>query len=119
MEQEIASLCSYAGVAAKCEPYGLFGALLPQGALHRLQRNQHQQVLRPDLRLEVPPTSVRVTGGRRPPAPRPGEQAAAPSAPVPTQYRGSYIAEIKVIGKGASSHYKPGLRAQRGVDKRA
>ena len=119
MEQEIASLCSYAGVPAECEPYGLFGALLPQEALHRLQRNQHQQVLRPDLRLEVPPTSVRVTGGRRPPAPRRGEQAAAPPAPVPTQYSGSYIAEIKVIGKGASSHYKSGLRAQRGVDKRA
>ena len=119
MEQEISSICSYAGVPAECKPYGLFGVLLPQEALHRLQRNQHQQVLRPDLRLEVPSMTVRVTGGRRPPAPRPGEQAAAPPAPVPTQYSGSHIAEIKVVGKGATSHYKPGLRAQRAVDKRA
>ena len=58
-------------------------------------------------------------GGCHPPAPCPGEQAAAPPAPVPTQYSGSHIAEIKVIGKGATSHYKPGLPAQRAVDKRA
>ena len=119
MEQEIASICAYAGVPVECEPYGLFGAFLRQEDLHRLQQHQHQQVLRPDLRLEVPPTTVKVTGGRRPPAPRPGEQTAAPPAPVPTLYSGSFIAEIKIIGKGATSHYKPGVRAQRGVVKRA
>ena len=96
MEQDFASICSYAGIPAECEPYRLFCAWLPQEALHRLQRNQHQQVLRPDLCLEVPSMTVKVTGGRRPPAPCPGEQAAAPPAPVPTQYSGSHIAEIKV-----------------------
>ena len=68
MEQELASICAYSGVPVECEPYGLFGALLQQEDLNRLQQHQHQQVLRPDLRLELPPTTVRVTGGRRPPA---------------------------------------------------
>ena len=67
----------------------------------------------------MPPTTVRVTDGRRTPAPRTGEQVAAPPASVPTLYSGSFIAEIKVIGKGAVSQYKQGVRAQRGVDNRA
>ena len=41
------------------EPYGLFAHLLPQQALHRLQQERRHQVLRPDLRLEVPPVSVK------------------------------------------------------------
>ena len=78
MKQEIASICAYAGVPVECEPYGLFGALKD---LHQLQRHQHQQVLRLDLRLEVPPT--RVTGGLRP-----KEQAVALQITVPTLYSG-------------------------------
>ena len=76
-------------------------------------------MLRPDLRLEVPPTSVKVTAGRRPPAPAPGQVEAAPPAPVSQKFSGSYIAEIKFIGKGVKEHYLPGSRAQRGVDARA
>lgn len=78
MKQEIASICAYAGVPVECEPYGLFGALKD---LHQLQRHQHQQVLRLDLRLEVPPT--RVMGGLRP-----EEQAVALQITVPTLYSG-------------------------------
>ena len=48
MKQEIASICAYAGVPVECEPYGLFGALLQQEDLNRLQQHQHQQVLRLD-----------------------------------------------------------------------
>ena len=119
MEQELASLCAWSGMPAECEPYGLFGHLIPQEALHRLQQNQRTQVLRPDLRLEVPPTTVKVGPARHLPAPQPGEEAAAPPAPVSKLYSGSYIAEVKVVGLGAKSHYKPGTKAQRAVEKRA
>ena len=119
MEQELASLCAWSGMPAECELYGLFGHLIPQEALHRLQQNQRTQVLRPDLRLEVPPTTVKVGPVRHLPAPQPGEEAAAPPAPVSKLYSGSYIAEVKVVGLGAKSHYKPGTKAQRAVEKRA
>jgi hypothetical protein len=132
MEQEIASLCAYAGLPAECEPFGLFGHLLPQQALHRLQQHQKKQVLRPDLRLEVPATKVRLSASgarprRGPPAAGAARAAgapraavpAAPPAPLPINFSGSYIAEIKVIGKGAKDYYKMGTRAQRAVDKRA
>ena len=122
MEQEVASLCAYAGLPAECEPFGLFGHLLPQEALNRLQAHQQRQVLRPDLRLEVPPIKVRHSASRARPrgagAPR-AAVPAAPPAPLSTAYNGSYIAEIKVLGKGASDHYKQGIRAQRAVEKRA
>ena len=116
MEQEVASLCAWAGLPAECEPFGLFGSLLPQQALTRLQQHERSQVLRPDLRLEVPPTTVKVTPGRRPPAPAPGQAAAAPPAPVSQLFSGSYIAKIKFIGKGVKEYYKPGSRAQRGME---
>ena len=54
MAKEVAALCSYAGVMAEREPYGLFGHLLPQEALSSSERNQVSQVLRPDLRMELP-----------------------------------------------------------------
>ena len=53
------------------------------------------------------------------PCPRPGQQAAAPPAPVPKIYSGSFIAEIKIIGKGVKEFYKSGTRAQRAVVARA
>ena len=40
MEQEVAALCAYAGIPAEREPFGLFGHLLPQQALSRLQQHQ-------------------------------------------------------------------------------
>ena len=51
MEHELASICAYAGVPVKCEPYGLFGVLLQPEDLNQLQHHQHQQVLHPDLQL--------------------------------------------------------------------
>ena len=59
MEQEVATLCTYAGVPAERKLFGLFGHLLPQQALSRLQQNQQSQVLRPDLRLDLPPVSIK------------------------------------------------------------
>ena len=59
MEQEVAALCAYAGLPAEREPFGLFGHLLPQQALTRLQQHQRSQVLRPDLRMDIPPVKVR------------------------------------------------------------
>jgi hypothetical protein len=124
IEQELASLCIYAGLPAECEPYGLFGHLLPQQALHQLQRERKHQVLRSDLRLEIPPTTVKVyqhvVPTRAPPTAAGVPTRAPPTAaPVSTHYSGSMIAEIKVIGKGVKSHYKLGTRAARAVDSRA
>ena len=66
----------------------------------RLQANQQRQVLRPDLRLEVPAIKVRHSASRARPrgagAPR-AAVPAAPPAPISTVYDGSYIAEIKVL----------------------
>ena len=50
---------------------------------------------------------------------RANQDAAAPPAPPPPAITGSLIAEVKVIGKGASDRYKRGTRAARAVDKRA
>ena len=110
IEHELAALCNYAELPAECEPYGLFGHLLPQEALHRLQR-QRRQVLRPDLRLEVPPTTIKYTPKKTAAEPRP--------APVSKEYCGSMIAEVKTIGKGVKSWYKVGTTGNRAVDTRA
>ena len=118
MEQEVAALCSYAGLPNERKPFGLFGHLLPQQALTRLQQHQRSQVLRPDLRLDVPPVTVRPpTTTRAQPA---GQGAlAAPPAPLARDFNGSMIAEIKVLGKGVKSYYKSGTRVMRAVDRRA
>ena len=118
MEQELASLCAYAGVPNEREPFGLFGHLIPQQALNNLQQHQRSQVLRPDLRLDVPTTKVRPHTITR--APRPGQAApAAPPAPLTRDFSGSNIAEIKVLGKGVKKYYKSGTRTTRAVDLRA
>ena len=122
MEQEVAALCAYAGLPAEREPFGLFGHLLPQQALTRLQQHQRSQVLRPDLRMDIPPVKVRAPATRqprgRPPAPGQAAPAAAP-APLPLEFSGSHIAEIKVLGKGVKNHYKLGTTGGRAVDSRA
>ena len=106
------------GLPNEREPYGLFGHLIPQQALTRLNQHQRSQVLRPDLRLEVPTITVRPPTTTR--APRPGQAApAAPPAPLTQNYSGSMIAEIKVLGKGVKKHYKTGTRGTRAVDLRA
>ena len=109
VEQELSSLCSYAGLPAESEPYGLFAHLLPQQALHRLQQERRSQVLRPDLRIEVPALTVKVSAGA----------VTAAAAQVSAQFNGSMIAEIKVIGKGVRSYYKLGTSGMRAVDRRA
>ena len=117
VQQELAALCQYAGIPTEVEPYGLFAHLIPQQDLHRLQQGRQHQVLRPDLRLEVPPNTAKAAPAvRRQPA---AQGAAAPPAPPPPAITGSLIAEIKVIGKGASDLYSRGTRAARAVDKRA
>ena len=117
MELEVASLCAYAGIPAEREPFGLFGHLLPQQALSTIQQNQRSQVLRPDIRMDVPNLKV------KPPAtgmPAVGHNnTTAQPAPVSQEYSGSLIAKIKVLGKGVRAHYKPGTRAVRAVDSRA
>ena len=123
VQQELAALCQYAGVTAEVEPYGLFSHLLPQQALHRLEQERRQQVLRPDLRLEVPAVTAKAAPAVRH---HRGDQDSAPPAPPPPQLTGSLIAEIKVCGKGASNLYSRGTKvvdrrgqSTRAVDKRA
>ena len=123
VQQELAALCQYAGVAVEVEPYGLFAHLIPQQALHRLQQERRHQVLRPDLRLEVPPVSLKAV----PVVHRQlTDQDPVLPAPAPPRLVGSLIAEIKVCGKGASNLYSRGTKvldrngqSSRAVDKRA
>jgi len=110
MAHEVAALCRYSGITAEREPFGLFGHLIPQEALSRLQQNQTSQVLRPDLRLEIP------RGRIRPPDRRSKE---AIPADAPRDLVGPTIAEIKIITKGAKAHYGTGARELRAVDRRA
>ena len=49
----------------------------------------------------------------------PGPQATVQPAPISCEYSGSYIAEIKVFGKGAKNHYKLGTKGKRAVVKRS
>ena len=82
MEQEVASLCAYAGLPAEREHFGLFGHLLPQQALTCLQQHQRSQVLLPDLRMDIPPVKVRA------PAPRSGSRPGGSSCtPCPRLHR--------------------------------
>ena len=115
MAQEVAAVCAYERVVAEREPFGLFGHLVPQQALSALQRNQVSQVLRPDLRLEIP------QGRTRPPDGGGGRQQCntAKPAPAPTKYCGPVIAEVKVISKGVKAHYKAGSVGSRAVESRA
>ena len=121
VEQELAALCQYAGVSAEVEPYGLFSHLLPQQAL---QQERQRQVLRPDLRLEVPPVKAKAAPAML--LQTASQGGVAPPAPAPNHLTGSLIAKIKICGKGASNLYSKGSktihregRSTRAVDKRA
>ena len=116
MEREVAALCSYAGLPAEREPFGLFGHLLPQQALNNIQQHKRSQVLQPDLRLDVLAITVCPTNTRTPPG---RGTPAAPPAPLTHDFSGSNIAEIKVLGKGVKKHYKSGTRGTRAVEQRA
>jgi hypothetical protein len=96
VKAEINSLCSYAGLPAECEAYGVFSSLVPQQPLNRLERHRTRQVLRPDFLLQVedPTTGV-------------------------SSYR---VADVKTIGLGAVSYYKPGAECedeQKAVNRRS
>ena len=56
LAKEVSALCNYAGIVSEREPFGLFGYLVPQSALSRLQSSQ---VLRPDHRMELPKRKTR------------------------------------------------------------
>ena len=60
VKAEINSLCSFAGLPAECEAYGVFSNLVPQQPLNRLERYRTKQVLRPDFLFQVtdPTTGV-------------------------------------------------------------
>ena len=107
---------------AEQEPCGLFGHLFPQQALTRLQQHQRSQVLRPDLWMDIPTVKVRTSVASQPRGRplAPGQAApAAPLAPLPLEFSGSHIAEIKVLGKGVKNHYKIRTAGSRVVDSRA
>ena len=113
LAKEVSALCNYAGIVSEREPFGLFGHLVPQSALSRLQQNQSSQVLRPDLRMELPKRKT------RPPDRGRQDDRQAQPAQVSTSVWGLTIAEIKVISKGVKAHYIAGQDRQRAVDKRA
>ena len=113
MEQEVTALCAYTGLPAEREPFGLFGHLLPQQALTQLH-HQQIQVLRPDLRMDIPSIKVRTQPAKARRAP-----GQAVPAPVSLDYSGSHIAEIKVLGKGVKNFYELGTTGEKAVDRRA
>ena len=89
IKQEISNTCTWAGLDAECEPYGLFGHLIPQQPLNRIDRRRAKQVLRPDFKLEL----QTMDGSNE-----------------------SRVADVKTVSCGAPSWYKAGLRA---VERRA
>ena len=84
IKRELNSTCIWAGLDAECEPYGLFGHLIPQQPLNRIDRSRARQVLRPDFKLKLLSTD------------------------------GTYesrVADVKTVSCGAPSWYKVGERA--------
>ena len=77
-------------------------------------------MLRPDLRMDIPPIKVRAQPAKARRAPVPGQAApAAAPAPVSRDYSGSHIAEVKVLGKGVKNFYKLGTTGDKAVDRPA
>ena len=66
VKSEINSLCSYAGLPAECEAYGVFSSLVPQQPLNRLERHRTRQVLRPAARLSSTSTGSSYWRGKLP-----------------------------------------------------
>ena len=77
-EKEINSLCSHADLPAECKAYRVFSNLVP---LNRLERHRTRQVLRPDFLLQVPDPATGVASYQ--------------------------VADVKTIGLGAVSYYRP------------
>ena len=93
VKAEVNALCAYTGLPAECEAYGVFSHLIPQQPLNRLERFRERQVLRPDFILQVPDTATGVNSRR--------------------------VADVKTIGLGAGSYYKPGAEGLRAVERRS
>ena len=83
-----------------------------------MEQHQRSQVLRPDLRMDIPPIKVRAQSAKARRAPGQAAPAKAP-APVSLDYSSSQIAEIKVLGKGVKNFYKLGTTWNKAVDRRA
>merc|ERR1719319_1723467 len=93
VKSEINSLCAFSGLPAKCEAYNVFGHLVPQQPHNRLGGYRARQVLRPDFLLQIPDPATGVVSQR--------------------------VADVKTIGLGAASYYKPGAEGQRAVERRS
>ena len=93
VKAEVNSLCAFAGLPAECEAYNVFGHLVPQQPLNRLEGHRARQVLRPDFLIQVPDPITGVPNLR--------------------------VADVKTIGLGAVSYYKPGAEGTRGVERRS
>ena len=93
VKTELASMAIYCGLNSTVEPYGLFGSLLPQQPLNRLQYRQSKVVLRPDLLLHLPSNTSGVNERR--------------------------IADVKTVSLGGRSFYKPGMDGEKAVEIRA
>ena len=79
-----------------------------------MDQNGVSQVLRPDMRLEIPQRKV------RPPDRGKGSGGGSGGTqPAPVSLVGSCIAEIKVISKGVQGFYKVGSGGRRAVEARA
>ena len=48
------SLFRYCGILSEVEPYGVFGDLVPQLPLNRIQAGQARQLMIPDIRADIP-----------------------------------------------------------------
>ena len=82
----------YCGLNSTVEPYGLFGSLLLQRPLNRLQYRQNKVVLRPDLLLHLP---------------------------SPTGQMERRIADVKTVSLGGRSFYRRGMDGEKAVTVRA
>ena len=93
VKAEVSALSAYTGLPAECEAYGVFSHLIPQQPLNRIERFRERQVLRPDFVLQVPDVNSGVPRKR--------------------------VVDIKTIGIGAASYYKPGSEGMRAVERRS
>ena len=59
LKDTLNSLFRYCGILSEVEPYNVFGDLVPQLPLNRVQAGQARQLLIPDIRADIPDT----TGG--------------------------------------------------------
>ena len=61
MKNTMNSLLRYSGILSEVEPYGVFGDLIPQQPLNRVQAGQARQTMIPDLRADLPDSVTGIT----------------------------------------------------------